>query len=59
MDPWRKYRKWIDQYSLLALKIVGISLLVLFLIQGLMQFDAVRLLLVPTEHWEGRPLLEP
>ncbi|MFC6332304.1 hypothetical protein ACFP56_06680 [Paenibacillus septentrionalis] len=55
----RRVTKRIDKYSLLALKIVGISLLILFLIQGLMQFEFVRSVLVPTERWEGRPFLEP
>jgi len=59
MDSGRDYSKWIDKYSVLALKLVGICLLLLLLIQFLLQFDVVRHVIVPTEHWEGRPLEEP
>lgn len=59
MESWRKYSRLIDKYSILALKLVVISLLALLLLQVLLQIDAVRSFIVPTEHWEGRPLLKP
>jgi hypothetical protein len=59
MDSEQKYSKWIDKYSVLALKLVGISLLLLFLLQGLLQIETVRTLIVPTEYWEGKPLPKP
>jgi|GEM_PF-1249466 len=59
MRSLRNYSKWIDHYCKLALKIACICLLVMFLIQCLMQFEIVRDVLVPTERWEGRPMLGP
>lgn len=56
MSADRKYSRWIDKYCNLALRIVVISLLLIVLLQVLMQFDWIRLVLVPTEHWEGKPL---
>lgn len=59
MEHWSKYSKLIDKYSAFALKLVVIGLIVLLLLQILLQIDAVRSFIVPTEHWEGRPLLKP
>jgi len=59
MKPWRHYTKWIDHYCKRAIMVVLICLLVIFITQFFMQFDIVRDVLVPTERWEGRRLLEP
>jgi len=56
MKSRAKIIKLIDWFSRYAIRVIVILFITILVVQALLQYEAVRIFLVPTVRWEGIPV---